>query len=102
MKNKIKGLSLLAVTTVMPITMVLAEDDKIVTTIQNIVTWISTVGGALAVLAIVIAGVMMVASQEDTSNVEKARGIIKWAIIGLIIILMANALANIVNSLVAK
>ncbi|MDD3032499.1 MAG: pilin [Candidatus Pacebacteria bacterium] len=100
MNNKIKGLSLLAVATVLPSTIVLA--DAVTNTISNIVTWISTVGGALAVLAIVIAGVMMVASQDNADNVKNARDIIKWAMIGLVIILMANALANIVNSLVAK
>ncbi|MDD3919435.1 MAG: pilin [Candidatus Pacebacteria bacterium] len=100
MNNKIKGLSLLAVATVLPSTIVLA--DAVTSTISNIVTWISTVGGALAVLAIVIAGVMMVASQDNADNVKNARDIIKWAMIGLVIILMANALANIVNSLVAK
>lgn len=100
MNNKTKGLGLLAVATVLPSTIVLA--DAVTSTISNIVTWISTVGGALAVLAIVIAGVMMVASQDNSDNVKNARDIIKWAMIGLVIILMANALANIVNSLVAK
>jgi len=100
MNNKIKGAGLLAIATVLPSTIIFA--DAITDTIKNIVTWISTVGGSLAVLAIVIAGVYMINSQDNASNVENARAIIKWAIIGLIIILMANALANIVNGLVAK
>ena len=51
-------------------------------------------------LAIVIAGIMMVMSHENEKNVSSAKDIIKWAMIGLGVILMANVLASIVKGLV--
>lgn len=94
MKNKIKGL---VVTSFLPF---VVFADAITSTIDNVVTWISTVGGGLAVLFIVIAGVMMVTSSESADNVKKAQDIIKWAAIGLVIILLANAITSIVKNFV--
>ncbi|MDD4333792.1 MAG: TrbC/VirB2 family protein [Candidatus Pacebacteria bacterium] len=94
MKNKIKGL---VVASFLPF---VVFADAITSTIDNVVKWISTVGGGLAVLFIVIAGVMMVTSSESADNVKKAQDIIKWAAVGLIIILLANAIKAIIESLV--
>jgi len=98
MKNKIKGLGLVAFTTILPTSIIFA--DAITETIDEIVTWLSTIGGGLAVLSIVIAGVMMVMSNENEKNVANAKEIIKWSMIGLAIILMANVLTSIVRQLV--
>ncbi len=100
MRNKIKGVGLIALTTILPILNVFAEDDKLTKTITEINKWLTTVGGGLAVLAIVIAGIMMVMSHENEKNVSSAKDIIKWARIGLGVILMANVLASIVKGLV--
>lgn len=100
MKNKIKGLGLVAFTTILPTSIIFA--DAITETIDKIVTWLSTIGGGLAVLSIVIAGVMMVMSNENEKNVANAKEIIKWSMIGLAIILMANVLTSIVSELVVK
>lgn len=98
MKNKIKGLGLVAFTTILPTSIIFA--DAITATIDEIVTWLSTIGGGLAVLSIVIAGVMTVMSNENEKNVANAKEIIKWSMIGLAIILMANVLTSIVRQLV--
>lgn len=101
MRNKIKGAGLIAFTTILPILNVFAaEGDQITQTINEISTWLTTIGGGLAVLAIVIAGIMMVMSHENEKNVSSAKDIIKWAMIGLGVILMANVLASIVKGLV--
>lgn len=100
MKNKIKGLSLLAISTFIPVFVIFA--DEVTETIKNVNTWLTTVGGSLAVLAIIIAGVMMVMSNENEKNISSAKDIIKWAMIGLAVILMANVLTGIVQGLVIK
>lgn len=102
MRNKIKGAGLIAFTTILPILNVFAEEEgnQITQTINEISTWLTTIGGGLAVLAIVIAGIMMVMSHENEKNVSSAKDIIKWAMIGLGVILMANVLASIVKGLV--
>lgn len=101
MRNKIKGAGLIAFTTILPILNVFAEEsDQLTQTINKISTWLTTIGGGLAVLAIVIAGIMMVMSHENEKNVSSAKDIIKWAMIGLGVILMAKVLASIVKGLV--
>jgi len=98
MKNKIKGLSLVALTTILPMFITFA--DEITDTIDSVINWLTTVGGGLAVLFIVIAGVMMITSNENADNVKKAGQIIKWAGIGLAIILLARAITGIVKGFV--
>lgn len=102
MRNKIKGAGLIALTTILPVLNVFAEEegDQVTKTIAEISKWLTTIGGGLAVLAIVIAGIMMVMSHENEKNVSSAKDIIKWAMIGLGVILMANVLASIVKGLV--
>lgn len=94
MKNKIKGL---LVASFLPY---FVFADAITDTISNVVEWLSAVGGGLAVLFIVIAGIMMVSSNESADNVKKAQEMIKWAAIGLVIILLANAITSIVKNFV--
>ncbi|HOI60236.1 MAG TPA: pilin [Candidatus Pacearchaeota archaeon] len=101
MNNKIKGLGLVAISAFIPVFATFAE-DAITETIKNINIWLTTVGGGLAVLSIIIAGVLMVLSNENEKNVANAKNIIKWAMIGLGIILMANVLTTIVRGLVVQ
>jgi len=101
MNNKTKGLVVASFAFLMPIIAFAAEaSDPVTKTINSVITWLSTVGGGLAVLFIVIAGIMMVSSSESADNVKKAQEIIKWAAVGLIIILLANAIKAIIESLV--
>ncbi|MDD4661800.1 MAG: pilin [Candidatus Pacebacteria bacterium] len=96
MNNKIKGVILTGLT-FLPI---VAFADEVTDTLKNVTTWLSTVGGGLAVLFIVVAGIMMVSSSENADNVKKAQDIIKWAMVGLVIILLANAVTGIVTNFV--
>ncbi len=49
---------------------------------------------ALAVAAIVWAGFLYISSSVDDGNVEKAKKIVMYVVIGLIVILSANAIVN--------
>ena len=100
MNNKSNGLGLFIVSTFIPVFVTFA--DAVTETIDNINKWLTTVGGGLAVLSIIIAGVMMVMSNENEKNVANAKDIIKWAMIGLAVILMANVLTSIVRGFVVQ
>lgn len=102
MKNKIKGLLIIASTALLPIVSVLAADDSndIADTIKEIRELLTVIGGALAILGFVVAGLMMTISYEDEKNVQTAKSIIKWSMIGLVVILMATALDSIVRGVV--
>lgn len=52
--------------------------------------------GAVAVIIIVIAGFMYVLSSNDSSQISKAKNAILSAVIGLIVILLAFGITNIV------
>jgi len=102
MKNKIKGLLIIASTAVVPTLSVCAAKDKISETIVKITDLLTTIGGVLAILGFVVAGLMMTLAFENEENVKTAKNIIKWSMIGLLVILMAKALSAIVEGVVVK
>lgn len=102
MKNKIKGLLIIASTAVVPTLSVCAEESNISKTIVKITGLLTTIGGVLAILGFVVAGLMMTLAYENEENVKNAKNIIKWSMIGLLVILMAKALSAIVEGVVVK
>lgn len=59
--------------------------------LDRIIGWLSGFAASLALLAIVVGGIMYVVSFGDENRTRKAKSIIVWAIIGLIVILLAYA-----------
>ena len=53
----------------------------------------------IAVVVIVIAGIRLVVGGADDGQREKARNAILWAIVGLIVVLLASAIVNFVLEL---
>lgn len=60
--------------------------------LQNILQIVFGVMAAVAVLFIVLAGFRMVTAQGDAQQVSKARSTIVYAVIGLLIALLAEAM----------
>lgn len=52
--------------------------------------------GSIAVIVIVIAGIWYVASSGDAGRVAKAKNLLTYAVVGLIIIISAFAITNFV------
>jgi multisubunit Na+/H+ antiporter MnhB subunit len=52
--------------------------------------------GAIAVIMIIFAGIMYTTSSGDTGRVTKAKNLLMYAIIGLIVILVAFTITNFV------
>lgn len=102
MKNKIKGLLIIASTAVVPVLNVFAteENNSIADTIKEIRELLTVIGGALAILGFVVAGLMMTLAYENEENVKNAKNIIKWSMIGLLVILLATTLDSIVRGVV--
>ncbi|HEX7633403.1 MAG TPA: pilin [Candidatus Saccharimonadales bacterium] len=69
-----------------------AHADK--STIQDILTIVFAILGALAVLMIVIAGLRFITAQGNPQDVAKARNTIIYAVIGLIIAISAEAIVT--------
>ena len=64
--------------------------------INTIINFVTGFFAVLAVIAIIIGGVQMTASQGDAGKVKKAKDTILYGIIGLVICLAAFAIANFV------
>ncbi|MDP7454579.1 MAG: TrbC/VirB2 family protein [Candidatus Peribacteraceae bacterium] len=74
--------------------------DDIEGTITDIIKNFLNLMALLAVVIIVIAGVRMVVSQGEQEAVEKSKKTILFAIIGLIVILLARAIVQFVADFV--
>jgi hypothetical protein len=72
-----------------------AKDD-VKTVIKNIINTLLYVLGAVAVIVIVIAGILYVISGGETANVTKAKNMLLYAIIGLVVAILAYAIVNFV------
>ncbi|MFA7681472.1 MAG: TrbC/VirB2 family protein, partial [Candidatus Peribacteraceae bacterium] len=72
--------------------------DNVRGTITGILKTILSYMALVAVIVIVLAGIRMVVSQGDEGAVDKAKKTLLYAIIGLIIILLASAIVTIIAS----
>ena len=68
--------------------------DDIETTVTDIIIKILSLMALVAVVIIVIAGIRLVISQGEQEAVEKSKKTILYAVIGLIIILLAQAIVQ--------
>lgn len=57
--------------------------------LNGVVSWIIGFGGALAVIAIVYSGIMYITAGPDQAKAEAAKKNLTWAIIGLVIAILA-------------
>lgn len=69
---------------------VVANDAQL----TNILNTVYTVAGIIGVIVIIIAGFLYTTSGGDASNVQKAKNAILYAVIGLIVIMLAFVITN--------
>ncbi len=77
------------------------KDDSLNVVIKNVVNTMLFILGAVAVIVIIIGGFMYVTSAGDAGGVTKAKNTILYAIIGLVVALLAFAIVNWVVGAVA-
>ena len=68
----------------------------------NLVNILLFLAGAVAVIVIIIGGIRYVMSSGDAGQVQSAKNTILYAVIGLIVVIMAYAIVNFVVTNVAK
>lgn len=66
--------------------------------IKNVTNTLSFVAGVAAVIAIIIGGIMYITSAGDEKRIESAKNTILYAVIGLVVAILAYAIANFVIS----
>ncbi len=68
--------------------------------LQNVFNSVYGVAGVVAVVIIVFGGIQYITSQGESGKVAKAKNTIMYAVIGLIIIILAAAITSFVISVV--
>jgi len=72
------------------------NETELMDTVTNIINLIIFVVGVVAVIMLVIGGVQYTMSQGDATQVKKAKDTILYAIIGLVVAILAFAIVNFV------
>lgn len=72
------------------------KDADIMVSVKNIVNILLFVLGALAVVMIIVGGIKYVVSAGDAKQVEAAKNTIMYAVIGVVVALLAGAIVNFV------
>lgn len=68
--------------------------DTLFTNILNLVYFIS---GTIAVIVIIIAGIMYTISSGDAAKITRAKNMLLYSVVGLIIVIAAYAITNFVT-----
>jgi len=69
------------------------EGDVLIKNALNLTYFLA---GVIAVIVIIVAGIMYTTSSGDTGRVSKAKNLLTYAIVGLIVVLLAFVITNIV------
>lgn len=73
-----------------------AKNDSINPLVQTIINTLLFAVGIIAVIMIIVGGIRYVTSNGDSSQIASAKNTIMYAVIGLIVSLMAFAIVNFV------
>lgn len=72
------------------------------TTVGNLLGVVYFIAGIVAVLAIIIGGIRYVGANGDSSQISAAKNTVTYAVIGLIIVIMAAGITQFILQNVAK
>lgn len=76
--------------------------DSLGALIVALVRFLLTMIGALSVLFIIIGAVRMVASAGNEKSVKAGKDTVTWAVIGLVVALLAFTIINLVQSVLGR
>ena len=71
-------------------------EDTLMEKIKKVLNTVLPMAALLAVVMIVIAGIMMSASMGDAGKIKRAKNMIMYSVIGMIVALLAYAIVNFV------
>ena len=73
-----------------------SDGDKVDSTISNIINLASLVVGVVAVIMVIVGGFKYVTSQGDSGGITSAKNTIIYAVVGLIIVALAQVIVRFV------
>lgn len=101
--KKIVSLLLIVVLLVPFVVTIAADADKeadIAGTIKSITTWMVNIAVAVAILMYIVAGFFWMSDAGNAERAKMAKSIVVSTTIGLIIVLMAAGLANVIKGFI--
>ena len=72
------------------------SENNLASKIKGVINLLLFLGGTIAVIVIVIAGIRFTTADGDPSKADKARNTVVYAVIGLVVAVTAYALVNFV------
>lgn len=73
-------------------------EDKIQSTLQSIINILTAIVGIAAVVLIIVSGLRFITANGDSGSINQARNGIIYAVVGLIIVSLAQAIVRFVLS----
>ncbi|HEY1835815.1 MAG TPA: pilin [Candidatus Saccharimonadales bacterium] len=67
-------------------------------TLKNVVDLLSAIAGVIAVIMLIVGGIKYITSSGDASNISGAKNTIIFALVGLVVVALAQALVHFVLS----
>ncbi len=78
------------------------DSNKVGSTIETVINILSLIGAVIAVIMLIVGGIRYVTSSGDSSSTASARNTIIYALVGLVIIALAQVIVRYVVSTVSK
>ena len=75
------------------------ESESLVDVLENIYNWIVSFGIVAASIAMVWAGFLFLSAGGEEEKIEKAKRFFRWAVIGLIICILAKGIVLVIKNL---
>ena len=78
----------------------ITDEATLLTKVTRLIQWVAWIIGLLAVLMGLYAGILFITGGGDAAKIEKARGILLYAIVGIVVAIIAFGLVAISKSIV--
>jgi len=79
-----------------------ADSPTVDSVVQTVINILSVIVGIIAVIMIIIAGLKYITSTGETNNVNSAKNTILYAVIGLVVVVLAQVIVRFVLNKVSQ
>ncbi len=79
----------------------ISSGDDVLRIIQNVTNWFWKFFAIVTVFAFLLAAFFYVTAGGDTKKIEKANGMIKYGIIGVVVAILAGSVVPVIQSIIA-
>jgi len=77
------------------------EINELFGVLDNILKYVFPLAGLICVIFIIIGGYMWISAAGDPSRVKTAQNTLTWAIIGLVVVLLAVAVIEVITKFIS-